>query len=87
VQIWKEQPSGYNTGGIVGTGKTAKDFKFKADQWNLFEIRADGDHLVVVLNGETTLDIHDTRFASGNFRPNTKFPIVFRNIKLRPMKE
>src|SRR5688572_31427041 len=30
VQIWKQQPAGYNTGSIVGTAKTARDYTFKA---------------------------------------------------------
>jgi hypothetical protein len=87
VQIWRQQPAGYNTGAIVGTAKTAKDFKFKPDQWNLFQITADGDHLVVVLNGETTLDVHDSRFAEGNLRLQyQQFPIAFRNIKIRALR-
>ena len=62
VQIWKAQPAGYNTGSIVGAGKTDREYKFLADQWNHYEITADGDHLVVVLNGTKTLDIHDSQF-------------------------
>jgi len=86
VQIWKDQPAGYNTGGIVGTAKTAREFKFKANEWNVYNITADGDHLKVVLNGETTLDVHDAKFASGNLRLQyQKFPIAFRNIKIRPL--
>ena len=86
VQIWKQQPAGYNTGAIVGTAKTARDYKFKPDEWNHFQITADGDRLVVVLNGETTLDIHDTRFSEGNLRLQyQKFPMSFRNIKIRPL--
>ena len=86
VQIWKQQPAGYNTGAIVGTAKTARDYKFKADQWNLYQITADGDHIVVVLNGETTLDIYDTKFSEGNLRLQyQKFPMAFRNIKIRPL--
>ena len=86
VQIWKQQPAGYNTGAIVGTAKTARDFKFIPDQWNRFQITADGDHLVVVLNGETTLDVHDARFPEGNLRLQyQQFPIAFRNIKIRPL--
>ena len=87
VQIWRQQPAGFNTGAIVGTAKTARDFRHKTDQWNRFEITADGDHLVVVLNGETTLDVHDAKFASGNIRLQyQQFPIAFRNIKLRPLR-
>jgi len=86
VQIWRQQPAGYNTGAIVGTAKTAREHTFKADDWNRYEITANGDHLVVVLNGETTLDIHDTSFAEGHLRLQyQQFPIAFRNIKIRPL--
>jgi hypothetical protein len=86
VQIWKQQPAGYNTGAIVGTAKTARDYTFKADQWNHYQITADGDHIVVVLNGETTLDIRDAKFSEGNIRLQyQQFPIAFRNIKVRSL--
>jgi hypothetical protein len=86
VQIWKQQPAGYNTGAIVGTGKTSRDFTFKPDEWNHFQITADGDHLVVVLNGETTLDIRDAKFPEGHIRLQyQQFPIAFRNIKIRSL--
>ena len=86
VQIWKQQPAGYNTGAIVGTAKTARDYRFTPDQWNRYQITAEGDHIEVVLNGEKTLDIHDARFADGNLRLQyQQFPIAFRNIKIRPL--
>jgi hypothetical protein len=86
VQIWEVQPAGYNTGSIVNTGKTDRDYNFKPNQWNRFEITADGDHLVVVLNGQTTLDVHDKQFAEGRIRLQyQKFPMSFRNIKIRPI--
>lgn len=86
VQIWKVQPAGYNTGAIVGTGKTSRDYRFKPDEWNHFQITADGDHLVVVLNGETTLDIRDAKFPEGHIRLQyQQFPITFRNIKIRSL--
>jgi hypothetical protein len=86
VQIWRQQPAGYNTGSIVATAKTARDYAFKADQWNQMQITADGDHLVVVLNGETTLDTRDAKFPDGNIRfQYQQFPIAFRNIKIRQL--
>jgi hypothetical protein len=86
VQIWKQQPAGYNTGAIVSIAKTARDYRFNPDQWNHYQITAEGDHIVVVLNGETTLDIHDARFSEGNLRLQyQQFPIAFRNIKIRPL--
>jgi 3-keto-disaccharide hydrolase len=87
VQIWRQQPAGYNTGAIVGTAKTARDYRFKPDEWNRFQITADGDHIVVVLNGETTLDVHDAKFPEGNLRLQyQQFPIAFRNVKIRPLR-
>src|SRR5438094_4631943 len=86
VQIWRQQPAGYNTGAIVGIAKTAREYAFKANQWNRYQITADGDHLVVELHGETTLDVHDTRFPEGHLRLQyQQFPIAFRNIKIRPL--
>jgi len=42
---------------------------------------------VVVLNGTKTLDIHDSKFAEGRIRLQyQKFPIEFKNIKLRPIR-
>ena len=84
VQIWKAQPQGYNTGSIVGAAKTEVDYKFIADQWNHYEITADGDHLVVVLNGAKTLDIHDSKYSNGRIRLQyQKYPIEFKNMKLK----
>jgi len=86
VQIWRQQPAGYNTGAIVGVAKTARDYTFKPDQWNRYQITADGDHLVVELNGETTLDVHDAKFADGHLRLQyQQFPIGFRNIRIRSL--
>ena len=87
VQIWKSQPQGYNTGSIVGTAKTDREYKFIPNQWNHYEITADGDHLVVVLNGTKTLDVHDSKFPDGRIRLQyQKYPIEFKNIKLKPMQ-
>ena len=86
VQIWRQQPAGYNTGAIVGVSKTQHDYTFKPDQWNRYQITADGDHLVVELNGETTLDVHDAKFADGHLRLQyQQFPIAFRNIRIRSL--
>jgi hypothetical protein len=87
VQIWKAQPQGYNTGSIVGTAKTNGEFKFLPDQWNHYEITAEGDHMVIVLNGTKTLDVHDSKFPDGRVRLQyQKFPIEFKNIKLKLIK-
>jgi hypothetical protein len=87
VQIWKSQPQGYNTGSIVGTAKTEGTFTFIPDNWNHYEITAEGDRMVVVLNGTKTLDVHDSKFPDGRIRLQyQKYPIEFKNIKLRMIK-
>ncbi len=86
VQIWRQQPAGFNTGAIVGVAKTARTYTFKPNAWNRYQITADGDHLVVELNGETTLDVHDAKFADGYLRLQyQQFPIAFRNIRIRSL--
>ena len=86
VQIWRQQPAGYNTGAIVGTAKTAREYTFKADQWNHYQITANGERLTVMLNGETTLDVHDAKFSEGHIRLQyQQFPIAFRNIKIHSL--
>jgi hypothetical protein len=86
IQIWRQQPAGYNTGAIVNTATTVREFRFKPDEWNHFQITAEGDRLVVVLNGETTVDARDPRFAEGNIRLQyQQYPIAFRNIKIRAL--
>jgi hypothetical protein len=37
------------------------------EKWNTFEITARGPHLVVLFNGVKTVDVQDTKLASGPF--------------------
>ena len=63
LQIWDYQPAGFNTGSLVNSFK-ATPVKILPDQWNSYEITADGDHYSVVLNGKTILDGHDSKHVS-----------------------
>jgi hypothetical protein len=87
LQIWDYQPAGYNTGSLVGSLKAAP-VKILPDQWNRYEISADGDHYLIVLNGKVLLDGHDSKHASGviGFQCQKDNKIEFRNIKLRPIR-
>ncbi len=86
LQIWDYQPAGYNTGSLVGTVK-APPTKILGDQWNKYEITADGDHFVIVLNGTTLLDTHDSKHAAGviGFQCQPENPIAFRNVRIRAL--
>jgi len=63
----------------------APETKILADKWNKYEITAQGDHFVIVLNGKTLLDAHDSKHASGviGFQCQKDNAIQFRNIRIR----
>ena len=87
LQIWDFRPN-YKTGSLVNAIE-AQPTKILADQWNRYEISADGDHFVVVLNGVKVLDGHDAKHSSGvvGLQYNTGGgKVEFRNIKIRPIK-
>ena len=60
------------------------------EKWNTFEITADGTHLVIKINGKTTVDARDERRANGTIAlqeggANAFGVIRFRNVKIRPL--
>ncbi len=83
LQIWEKQPAGFNTGSLVGTA-VASPAKFPSDEWNRYEISAQGDHIRVVLNGAQLLDIHDSKHSAGviGFQCQKNNHIEFRDIKI-----
>ena len=88
VQIWDYQPAGYNTGSLVDSLKAAP-VKILEGQWNDYNIKAVGDHYVVILNGKTILDDHDSKHTEGliGFQCQPGNKIEFRNVKLLPLKQ
>ena len=63
--------------------------KILADQWNSYDITADGDHFVVVLNGKKIVDGHDAKHSSGvvGLQYNTGGgKVEFRDVKIRTIK-
>ena len=59
------------------------------NQWNRYEITADGSHIVVALNGATTVDVRDPRHTRGpvgvQYCCRAGNIVRFRNIELRPL--
>jgi Domain of Unknown Function (DUF1080) len=87
LQIWDFQPAGYNTGSLVGTAKAATT-KIIPGEWNQYDIRAEGDHYTIVLDGKTLLDTRDSKHLSGviGFQCQKNNRIEFRNIRLLPLR-
>jgi hypothetical protein len=56
-------------------------------KWNSYDITADGERLVVRLNGTTVLNTRDGKYARGTIglQTNGSGDIKFRNVKLRPL--
>lgn len=64
----------------------------KKDDWNTMEVRAEGDHLVVKLNGVVTGDVHDSSYDKGKIgfqvHPGDEFKdmkITVREIAIRKL--
>ena len=87
LQIWDFRPT-YKTGALVNAIE-AEPTKILADQWNSYDITADGTHFVVVLNGKKVLDGTDAKHSNGvvGLQYNTGGgKVEFQNIKIKPIK-
>ncbi|MBK9168467.1 MAG: DUF1080 domain-containing protein [Bryobacterales bacterium] len=86
LQIFDNQPQGFNTGGVVNHFKATDPAKLTGD-WQTYEIELSGDHWLVKLDGKRTLWARDRKSLVGHiglqFNPGLK--VEFRNIKLKPL--
>jgi hypothetical protein len=87
INIYDERPdqSG-RTGGIVNIAPPSQAIN-AAGKWNTYDITARGDHIVVVLNGVTTVDIHDSTYTSGPIalQYGGAGEVRFRNVKIEAL--
>lgn len=76
----------YATGAIVKVAPVAQPFPRAGGKWNTYEITMRGPHLVLVLNGQKTVDVKDTKFASGPFALQWgRGTIKFRKVQIREL--
>ena len=87
VNIFDKRPDPtYGTAAIVDTAKVAQPGPKAADRWNTFEISARGDRLVVVFNGQQTVDVRDTKYRSGPIAlQSAGGTIRFRKVLIRTL--
>ncbi len=86
VNIYDQHPS-WPTGSINEVARSAVAAS-TVGKWNSYEILAHGSHLVVKLNGQTTVDTTNAAHARGTVAiQNLKGEgmVRFRNLKLRPL--
>lgn len=76
----------FPTGSIVALQRYDPPPK-SAGQWNTFDLLAEGNHIVVKLNGITTIDMKNGLHYSGVFALQAwgKGRVKFRNIKIKPL--
>lgn len=87
VNIFDKRPDPtYGTGAIVDVGKVDPMPK-AAGKWNTYEITAQGSHLVVVLNGQKTVDVQDSKHdAGGPLALQYGSGVVkFRKVQIKPL--
>jgi len=86
VNIFDKRPDPtYGTGAIVDVAKVDPMPK-AADQWNTYQITAKGPHLTVILNGQKTVDVDDSKHASGPIALQYGSGLVkFRKVQIRPL--
>jgi len=76
----------YGTGAIVKVATVAQPMPKAGGQWNTYEITLRGSHLVLVLNGTKTVDVQDSKLASGPFALQwAAGTIKFRKVEIKPL--
>jgi len=86
ANIFDQRPDPtYGTGAIVKVAKVAPMPK-AGGKWNVYEITAKGTQLVLVLNGVKTVDVQDSKLASGPFALQWgQGTIRFRKVEIKPL--
>jgi hypothetical protein len=86
VNIFDKRPDPtYGTGAIVDVAKVDPMPK-AGGKWNTYEITAQGPHLVVVLNGQKTADVQDSRLAEGPFALQYGSGVLkWRKVQIKPL--
>ena len=87
VNIFDQRPDPtYGTGGIVHFVEVSQPMPKAGGKWNTYEITMRGPHLVLVLNGVKTIDVQDSKFASGPFALQWgRGTIKFRKVEIKPI--
>jgi len=86
ANIFDQRPDPtYGTGAIVKVAAVSPMPK-AGGKWNTYEITARGDRLVLVLNGLQTVDVRDSKLASGPIALQWgRGTIKFRKVEITPL--
>lgn len=87
ANIFDQRPDPlHGTGAIVKVAAVRQPMPKAGGKWNTYEITARGDQLILVLNGEKTVDVRDSKLASGPFALQWgRGTIKFRKVEIKPL--
>ncbi len=87
ANIFDQRPDPtYGTGAIVKVAKVAQPMPKAGGKWNTYEITAKGTRLTLVLNGVKTVEIDDSKLASGPIALQwARGTIKFRKLEIRQL--
>ena len=88
ANIFDQRPEAaqYGTGGIVHVAPVSEPLPKAGDRWNVYKLIMDGNHLIVELNGERTVDVRDDKLASGPFALQwARGELRFRKVQIREL--
>ena len=75
----------YGTGGLVHIAKVDPMPK-AGGKWNTYDITVKGDHIVLVLNGQKTVDVRNKAVSDGRIALQYAAGVVkFRKVELKPL--
>jgi hypothetical protein len=88
VNIYDTRPDPkFRTGAIVDVAPPRNMAINTGNKWSSYHITAQGPRLIIRLNGETTVDVQDKKFARGPFALQAGLGVVrFRNVQIRELK-
>jgi hypothetical protein len=86
VNIFDTRPDQtYRTGGVVNFAAPSEVIN-TPNQWNTYDITADGNKFTVILNGVTTAEFTDDTFSSGPFTLQCSGgTLKFKNVRAREL--
>jgi len=87
ANIFDQRPDPiYATGAIVKVAKFKGDMIKAGGKWNTYDITAKGNRLVLVLNGVTTVDVEDSKLASGPIALQWGRGVIkFRKVEIKAL--
>jgi len=75
----------YGTGALVHIAKVDPMPK-AGGKWNTYDITVKGDHIVLVLNGQKTVDVRNSAFSEGRIALQYAAGVVkFRKVEIKPL--